>query len=689
MKPELVISIQNIDFFNAALEGGADGFALGLSQYNLDPTNSDFSMDELLHISSICKKEDKKIYFYCNKPILNEDLFDVIEFLSIISQEVISGIIIQDWGLFYILKKHFPNLPVIADTIMNFNSSIGINMAEELKFDRVVLSRELFLNEITEIKKKTTLPIELQYYQTQNFYRLPFKTMPFVNDITQKAMAEICTKSFISNFDVISRKKFLFSLKDHLLIDYVPKFKDLGVKTLQFDGRLHSTEYTYLLTKAYRAILDGMNIEKAKSIINIEATKKLSVTTNKRNLSDSLQMELNNGILLGSVKRIDDGEFSFSSSTPIKAGHNLSIYSEEGKLKHEMILQDFDINKRNFVKIYTEFDDIERGDFIFLTQMEEEKYKSDVKTAEITPPTSNIDVQKVLNSIQPKKTNEEEEKTVSKQIFVRIDSLSWIRKIYLSSIDKLILKLPKRQWSVLKIGNPFIIKNKAKFILQLPDIIIEKDLAFYENLCNKFFNEGFTQFMVSHLSHRTLIPKGAKIYLSEQTPAFNDAAISFFEENNIENWILPFNYNVDNLVNSNSRKGIVPMHYHLPLIHSRVPINFPKKTDEIFEYDEEHVFHRDKRDDITSIYRDKAYTHFNHIPLLLKKGYENFLVDLSFVNPSQNTFNTLLNPLRIEESTEPKKDRKPQRKEFRKDRKNFPSKFRDSKRTFKKKFKKD
>ncbi len=660
MKPELVISIQNINCFNAALQAGADGFALGLPTYSLDATSSDFSISELQYISSICKKEDKKLYFYCNTLIRNENLLDIIEMLAIVDQGVVSAVVIQDWGVYYILQKHFPDLPVIADTIMNFNTSIGVNMAEKLNFQRVVLSRELYLNEIDEIKKKTTLPLELHYYQAHNFSRLPFKSMSYVNVVAQKAMAEICSKSFISNFDVISRKKFLFSLKDNLLIDYVPTFKKAGIGTLNMYGRLHSTEYIHLLTKAYRAAIDDESIEKAKSIINIEEEQKVAKATNKRDLLDGLQMEMENAILIGSVKRADEeGAFAFSSSIALKSGHNISIYSEEGELKHEIVLSDFEMNKRNFVKIDTEFDDIDRGDLIFLTKMEEDKYKMDVELddSEIKTLTSGVNAEEILNSLTLKS---EEEPSKKQEIFVRIDSTSWLRKVYLSTIDKLILKFPKRQWSVFKVGNPFIIKNIHKFILQLPDVIIEKDLAFYQDFCQKFYNEGFTQFMVSDLSHRNLIPKEAKIYVSEQVPAFNDAAISFFNEIGIENWVLPYNNHVDNLINSNNRQGIVPLHYHLPLINSRVPIKFPVDTEDTFEYDETHIFHRDKKDGITVVYEEKPYQHFGNFSLLLKKGYHKFLVDLSFTSPSQKTFNALIKEVKKDDdkySSHKEKDR--------------------------------
>ena len=71
------------------------------------------------------------------------------------------------------------------------------------------------------------------------------------------------------------------------------------------------------------------------------------------------------------------------------------------------------------------------------------------------------------------------------ELFVRIDSLVWLKKIHLNEMDYLILNLKKSEWKELKWEAPFLRKNARKIQIELPKFIQEKDIAFYKDLCQK------------------------------------------------------------------------------------------------------------------------------------------------------------------------------------------------------------
>ena len=109
-KPELLLPVGNPESFYAAIKGGADAIFLGLKQFNARGRAKNFSNGQLHTIVKEAKKNNVLVYITLNTVIKNHELPELIDYLHFLNQTGINGIILQDWGVYFIAKRYFPNL---------------------------------------------------------------------------------------------------------------------------------------------------------------------------------------------------------------------------------------------------------------------------------------------------------------------------------------------------------------------------------------------------------------------------------------------------------------------------------------------------------------------------------------------------------------------------------------------------
>ena len=161
MKPELLLPVGNTESFYAALEGGADAIYLGLRKFNARDRAKNFTVNQLQSLLKESEKNKINVHLTLNTLIKNQELPELLDTLYLLSQTAISAIIIQDWGVYYLIKKFFPKLKIHASTQMKTHNSIGTEFLLDKGFERVILARELTLSELKEISRKSKIELEI------------------------------------------------------------------------------------------------------------------------------------------------------------------------------------------------------------------------------------------------------------------------------------------------------------------------------------------------------------------------------------------------------------------------------------------------------------------------------------------------------------------------------------------------
>ena len=158
---ELLAPAGNIEALDAAIGEGADAVYLGLKSFNARLRSSNFAWNQFEAAVQSVHRLGKKIYVTVNTVSEESETERLYRFLSYLNKIGPDGLIVQDFGVLRMCREFFPNLELHGSTQMNVESSAGVNLLQNAGLSRVVVARELGLEEIREIKKNTNCEIEM------------------------------------------------------------------------------------------------------------------------------------------------------------------------------------------------------------------------------------------------------------------------------------------------------------------------------------------------------------------------------------------------------------------------------------------------------------------------------------------------------------------------------------------------
>ena len=279
---ELLAPAGNFISLRAVLENGADAVYFGLDDYNMRANAKNFSLDDLSKISGIAQDYGAKTYL-CTNTILKEDkIIELEKNLEKISESEIDALILSDIGL---IESTVANgLEAHVSVQENVTNSYTLNTLHKLGAKRAIFSRELSLDEITEITKKSPIETEIfihgamcmaisgrcflsygLYGRSANCgdclqpcrknWTLTFEESQ--NDAVSNT-SDVSEESFIicESYDGSYRTNF-FSPKDMCLIDHIPELMKSGVSSFKIEGRARSPDYGAMVTGIYRQAIDS------------------------------------------------------------------------------------------------------------------------------------------------------------------------------------------------------------------------------------------------------------------------------------------------------------------------------------------------------------------------------------------------------------------------------------------------
>ena len=161
MKPELLLPAGCPTSAKAAITAGADAIYLGGKHFNARNNATNFSDMEIEAIIDFAALRGVKVYITVNTLYSDSELHRVGEFVWNMYKAGAAAFILQDIGLAHVLKNWLPEVELHASTQMTVHSTAGVNYMQKAGFSRVILSRELSMEEISEINENTTMQTEV------------------------------------------------------------------------------------------------------------------------------------------------------------------------------------------------------------------------------------------------------------------------------------------------------------------------------------------------------------------------------------------------------------------------------------------------------------------------------------------------------------------------------------------------
>ena len=264
MDCELLAPAGNFETALAAFEAGADAVYCGLTEFSARAFADNFGIEELKNLLRFAKGtgkreqgrgfgRTKKVYVTFNTVIDEDNIEAAIEQLARLDEAKPDALIVQDIGVARICRKHFPDLELHASTQLVAHNLEGVLAMKDLGFKRVVLARELSLEEIASIAKRCG-DMELEVFiHGALCYSISglclFGAMEKGRSGNRGKCPYCCRQQFDSHYP--------FSMKDLRLGEDVRKLADAGVASLKIEGRMKSALYVASVTRYYREILTG------------------------------------------------------------------------------------------------------------------------------------------------------------------------------------------------------------------------------------------------------------------------------------------------------------------------------------------------------------------------------------------------------------------------------------------------
>lgn len=304
---DLLSPVGNFDSLKAAVQNGANSVYFGADLFSARAYASNFNTEELEQAIIYAKTRGVKTNLTLNTLITDNEFNDAFELAKKAYEFGIDAIIVQDLGLAKQLVKNFPDLDIHASTQMTVHNLQGVLKLQELGFKRVVLSRELSLQEIEYICKNSNIEIECFIHGALCISysgQCLFSSMVGGRSGNRGKCAQPCRLPYkLLENDTEIDKGFLLSTRDLCGLDFIPNLIKAGVTCLKIEGRMKSPEYVATVTRIYRKYIDISEkiIYENTSLVNDDTEKIDNQITN--NFSEYKVDETDRKILLQAFNR--------------------------------------------------------------------------------------------------------------------------------------------------------------------------------------------------------------------------------------------------------------------------------------------------------------------------------------------------------------------------------------------------
>lgn len=253
----------------AAVRLGADAVYVGSKAFSARQNAKNFDKDELCSAVSECHKHGVKIYQAINTVILDSQINELIKELEFACEIGIDGLITQDLCLISLIKQICPEMPVHASTQMTLHTKNGVLFAKELGFCRVVVSREVPKEVLSELCR---LDIEIEAF-VHGALCMSVSGECYLSAIigSRSANRGLCAGACRLPFSADNRKDtYALSLKDMSYIKRLQELKNIGVSSFKIEGRMKRPEYTAAAVHECKKALIGENpdMELLKSVFS-------------------------------------------------------------------------------------------------------------------------------------------------------------------------------------------------------------------------------------------------------------------------------------------------------------------------------------------------------------------------------------------------------------------------------------
>lgn len=267
---ELLAPAGNFEKFLTALHFGADAVYLAGGRFGLRAFAGNFSEEEMRQAVKIAHERNKKVYVTLNIIAKDKDFEGLEDYLRFLEEIGVDAVIVADLGVVAFIREKAPNIPVHVSTQANIINSYSAKLMVELGAKRLILARELSLQEIKMIRENVPSDVEIEVFVHGAMCMAYSGRCLLSNYLTGRdsnhgECVQACRWKYmvreVNREDELEvqedeRGSYIFNSKDLNMLSHLQELKEIGVDSIKIEGRMKSPYYVATVVNAYRRALD-------------------------------------------------------------------------------------------------------------------------------------------------------------------------------------------------------------------------------------------------------------------------------------------------------------------------------------------------------------------------------------------------------------------------------------------------
>ena len=542
---ELLAPAGTLEVFEVAVGAGADAVYIGAPFFNAREPARHFSMAELAAMIDHAHRNGVKLYMAMNSLVKEDEIARLIETLAMLEELGPDALIIQDPGIYYLVRNFFPGLRIHASTLMAAHNSMAVQTLTNMGFSRVVLPRELTMEEIAKISAVTDVELEVFIHGAMCF---SYSGLCLFSSFQggRSGLRGRCVQPCRRRYSWQGRGRgqgsgYLFSMNDLQGIGLLGELRKAGVSSLKIEGRLRSANYVGNVVKAYRLALDSGPADRGalreaeellERAMGRKATRGYFSGVRPSDLI-APQHSGNIGIFLGKLKPGRGQSASLVLNGSVNKGDRLRLHQEKTGERLSFSLKNIRVAGKTVekagkgTKVAIELPALPvAGDTVYKVDLASDRGSTKKRTirpdrfaAKVRKLGTDKRIRQIVASVtggqcldRPAPWKSQSRKGKTK----RSGSGSQLLPIWARSDDPFILRqkfplLPERV--VINLSgesfNRFLRMKRSgplfrRIVWALPPIIDEERLAFFQERISKLIEMGFMEWQVAHYSQISL-----------------------------------------------------------------------------------------------------------------------------------------------------------------------------------------
>ena len=256
---ELLAPGGDVEAIKAAVIAGANAVYCGLDNFNARNRAANLTFDDLSGILRLAHKYDCEVFLTLNVVILEHEIRSLIKLLNKLLNTGIDGIVVQDLGVFNLVKKHFPSLDIHASTQMTTLNEGQILFLAKIGASRVNLSRELNIGEIKSLTALAHKHNVLTEVFVHGALCVAFSGQCYSSSVSvgNSGNRGSCSQACRDEYEITAEgNRFPLNLKDNSAYFDLPALVDAQVDSLKIEGRIKNAHYVYTVVDTWRKQVD-------------------------------------------------------------------------------------------------------------------------------------------------------------------------------------------------------------------------------------------------------------------------------------------------------------------------------------------------------------------------------------------------------------------------------------------------